>query len=90
MLNWQVLCQIKATSDPRSNFFEERGRMTLVRKDILKKVLRNNFQAQILMDLFLAGGETSATTLAWSVVHMVRHPDIQVQDFLYIGQSKIS
>ena len=30
------------------------------------------------MDLFLAGGETSATTLAWSVVHMVRHPDIQV------------
>ena len=34
------------------------------------------------MDLFLAGGETSATTLAWSVVHMVRHPDIQVKDFL--------
>ena len=37
-----------------------------------------NAQANILMDLFLAGGETSSTTLAWSVLHMVRHPDIQV------------
>jgi len=25
----------------------------------------------------LAGGETSATTLAWSIVHMLRHPDAQ-------------
>ena len=40
--------------------------------------MSGDFQAQILMDLFLAGGETSATTLAWSVVHMVRHPDVQV------------
>merc|ERR1719414_2893068 len=43
-------------------------------RDLIDMVLR---QAQILMDLFLAGGETSATTLAWSVVHMVRHPDVQ-------------
>ena len=32
----QVLCQIKATSDPNSSFFEGRGRTNLVNTDFLK------------------------------------------------------
>lgn len=57
-----VLMQIRSTTDPRSSFFQQKGMTNL---------------ANILLDLFLAGGETSATTLAWSIVHMLRHPDVQ-------------
>ena len=31
------------------------------------------------MDLFAAGSETTATTLAWAVLYMVLHPEAQVK-----------
>ena len=59
--------------------------MNLVKdRDLENLVSGDFFQAQILLDLFLAGGETSATTLAWSVVHMVRHPDVQVNSTNFV------
>ena len=57
-----VLKEIQETLDPSSNFYGETG--------------KNNL-ANILIDLFLAGGETSSTTLAWATLYMVRHPEVQ-------------
>ncbi len=37
---------------------------------------RQNLVATML-DLFIAGSETTSTTLTWSVLYMARHPDIQ-------------
>ncbi len=31
----------------------------------------------ILMDLFIAGGDTTSTTLSWALLFMILHPDIQ-------------
>ncbi|XP_023933256.1 cytochrome P450 2H2 [Lingula anatina] len=36
---------------------------------------RNVFR--IIVDLYLAGTDTTANTLRWSLVHMVNHPDVQ-------------
>eukprot|EP01133_Synstelium_polycarpum_P009150 gene9150-10735_t len=36
---------------------------------------------QISFDMFVAGTETSATTLSWFVVHMVNNPDIQTKAY---------
>ena len=33
----------------------------------------------ILMDLFLAGAETSSTTLIWCLFYLITHPDKQKQ-----------
>ena len=30
-----------------------------------------------LFDLFLAGSETTSTTLTWAVLYMVRYPEVQ-------------
>ena len=79
-----MLRQIKVTSDPKSSFFEGKGRMNLVKYNELENLVSGDLQANILLDLFLAGGETSATTLAWSVVHMVRHPDVQVNSTNFV------
>ena len=76
--------QVKVTSDPKSSFFEGKGRVNLVKDNGLEILVSCDLQANILMDLFLGGGETSATTLAWSVVHMMRHPDVQVTYFYFI------
>ena len=32
-----------------------------------------------LFDLFLAGSETTSTTLNWAVLYMVRYPEIQAK-----------
>ena len=29
------------------------------------------------MDLFMAGGETSSTTLLWAFLFLVKHPEVQ-------------
>ena len=31
----------------------------------------------ILMDLFLAGAETTSTTLTWSLINLITHPEKQ-------------
>lgn len=59
----QALIESSQTKDEKSSFFGEVGRTNL---------------ANILFDLFLAGGETSSTTLAWAVLFMVRNPRVQV------------
>ena len=33
----------------------------------------------VIADLFTAGTETSATTLAWAIIYMLHHPEIQKQ-----------
>ena len=32
-----------------------------------------------LFDLFLAGSETTSTTLTWAVLYMVRYPGVQAR-----------
>ncbi|XP_013391042.1 cytochrome P450 2C15 [Lingula anatina] len=49
---------------------------------------------RIIVDLYLAGTETTANTLRWSLVHMVNHPDVQkrVQQEIdqVIGQGRVA
>ncbi|XP_013390825.1 cytochrome P450 2H1 [Lingula anatina] len=49
---------------------------------------------RIIVDLYLAGTDTTATTLRWSLVHMVNHPDVQkrVQQEIdqVIGQGRVA
>ena len=33
----------------------------------------------VLFDLFLAGSETTSTTLTWSMLYMIKYPEIQAQ-----------
>ena len=32
---------------------------------------------RVIQDLFLAGSETTSTTLDWALLFMIEHPDIQ-------------
>ena len=59
-----ALVEINTTSDPTSSFYGDRGREQLV---------------NILFDLFVAGSETTSTTLSWAVLYMLRHPDVQAK-----------
>ena len=52
-----VLIEIKKTTDPESSFYGDFG----------LENLRN-----VLFDLFLAGSETTSTTLTWAALYMVR------------------
>ncbi|XP_013388320.1 cytochrome P450 2H2 [Lingula anatina] len=49
---------------------------------------------RIIFDLYLAGTDTTANTLRWSLVHMVNHPDVQkrVQQEIdqVIGQGRVA
>ena len=58
----KALIEIKKTTDPSSSFFGEKGREHL---------------ANTLYDLFLAGSETTATTLKWALLYMARYPSVQ-------------
>ena len=57
-----VLIEISETTDKSSSFYGESG----------IENLRNT-----LFDLFLAGSETTSTTLTWAALYMVRYPHIQ-------------
>ena len=56
------MIEIKETTDPSSSFFGEKGRENL---------------SNTLYDLFLAGSETTATTLKWALLYMARYPSVQ-------------
>ena len=56
------MIEIQNTKDPNSSFYGEKG--------------INNLAAN-LMDLFIAGSETTSTTLTWAILYMVRNPDVQ-------------
>ncbi len=58
----KVLTEMRDTTDPASSFYGEVGRQNLV---------------GTLLDLFIAGSETTSTTLTWAVLYMVREPAIQ-------------
>ena len=59
-----MLIERENTTDPTSPFYGQTG------LDNLKVTL---------FDLFLAGSETTSTTLNWAVLYMVRYPEIQAQ-----------
>lgn len=73
----KMLIEINNTTDKSSSFYGEVGIDNL----------RNT-----LFDLFLAGSETTSTTLTWAALYMVRYPDVQkkVQDELdkVVGQNR--
>lgn len=50
------------TKDPESCFYKETGKENLL---------------HMLVDLFLAGTETTSTTLAWAILYMVREEEVQ-------------
>merc|ERR1711992_366914 len=57
-----MLIEINKTTETTSSFYGEFG----------IENLRNT-----LFDLFLAGSETTSTTLTWAALYMVRYPEIQ-------------
>jgi len=73
----KVLIEIGKTTDTTSSFYGDVGREHL---------------ANTLLDLFLAGSETTSTTLTWAVMLMTRYPHIQtkVQEELdnIVGKSR--
>jgi len=58
----QMLIEIARTTDPESSFYKETGKQNLL---------------NTLFDLFLAGAETTATTLTWALLYMVRETQVQ-------------
>ena len=57
-----ALMEIEKTTDPKSSFYGQFG------LDNLKVTL---------FDLFVAGSETTSTTLTWAALYMVRYPGVQ-------------
>ena len=57
-----VLAEIENTTDPSSSFYGQEG------LDNLKVAL---------FDLFMAGSETTSTTLTWAALYMVRYEIVQ-------------
>ena len=60
----KYLIEIENTKDTNSSFFGRNGIENL---------------AGNLVDLFVAGSETTSTTLTWAVLYMVRNPEIQLK-----------
>jgi len=56
------LDQVKNTTDPTSSFYGHAGETSLV---------------ATMLDLFLAGTETTSSTLLWGILFMMQHPDVQ-------------
>ena len=57
------LKEIDATQDTESSFYKERGHFNMV----------NDF-----IDLFLAGMETTSTSLLWTFLYLLHHPDVKM------------
>ena len=56
------LTEIEITSDPRSSFYGAKGHYAMV----------NDF-----IDLFLAGMETTSTSLNWTFLYLLHHPEMK-------------
>ena len=56
-----MLIEIQKTTDPASSFYGEFGIENLV---------------NVMMDLFVAGSETTSTTLTWAMLYMIRYPKV--------------
>ena len=59
-----LLYKIQETSDPNDPFFGNRGELNLM---------------NILLDMFVAGSDTTGVTLDWSMLFMIQNPDIQTK-----------
>ena len=59
-----VLREIRQATDQTSSFYGETGKENL---------------AVTLFDLFVAGSETSSTTLSWALLYMVKNPNVQAK-----------
>ena len=57
----KVLIEIGRTTDPTSSYYGEAGKEHL---------------ANTLMDMFVAGSETTSTTLTWAMLYMARYPAV--------------
>ena len=57
-----MLVEIEKTTDKNSSFYEESGMRNLV---------------NTLFDLFIAGSETTSTTLIWALLYIIREPEVQ-------------
>jgi len=57
-----MLIEIHKSENPQSSFYKEKGEENLV---------------NTLYDLFLAGSETTSTSLSWAVLYMKRNPEVQ-------------
>ena len=58
----KMLIEISKTTDKSSSFYGDFGLENLT---------------NTLFDLFLAGSETTSTTLTWAALYMVRYPEVQ-------------
>jgi len=74
----KVLIEIQRTTDRSSSFYGDVGRENL---------------ANTLFDMFLAGSETTSTTLTWAMLYMARYPEVQskVQEELdrVVGRGRV-
>jgi len=57
-----MLIEIQNTKDETSSFYQNKGYNNLV---------------NTMLELFVAGSETTSTTLTWAVLYMIREPEIQ-------------
>ncbi len=58
----QLQIEIQNTKDETSSFYQNKGYNNLV---------------NTMLELFVAGSETTSTTLTWAVLYMIREPEIQ-------------
>ena len=56
------LNEIESTTDPKSSFYGERGHYAMVNDHI---------------ELFIAGMETTSTSLNWTFLYLLHHPDMK-------------
>ena len=56
-----MLIEIEKTTDETSSFYGDFGVENLV---------------NVMMDLFVAGSETTSTTLTWAMLYMIRYPKV--------------
>ena len=75
---FQTLAEIAKTTDRHSSFHGENGKLNLV---------------HTLFDIFLAGSETTSTTLTWAMLYMARYPEVQTRVQkeldLVVGQGRV-
>jgi cytochrome P450 len=60
----KVLTELRTSTDSNSSFHGDQGQINLV---------------SMLLDLFIAGSETTSTTLTWAVLFMARESEIQAK-----------
>ena len=58
-----MISKIQLTEDPNHPFYGKTGELNLV---------------NLLFDFFAAGADTSATTLEWMMLYLIKHPEAQI------------